>query len=98
MFVLDEPKKGDGPSEPSPYKVRETRVELARHRWHYLLRVARLPISPPALRMECKVTQFFHILKNCVNFSTNTSEDMPTEYVRTRCQRRSCAPTVPQQC
>lgn len=61
-------KKGDGPSEPSPYKVRETRVELARHRWHYLLRVARLPISPPALRMECKVTQFFHILKTCVNF------------------------------
>lgn len=61
-------KKGDGSNEPSPYKVRETRVELARHCWHYLLRVARLPISPPALRMECKVTKFFHILKNCVNF------------------------------
>ena len=38
--------------------VRETRVELARHCWHYLLRVARLPISPPALRMDCKDRHF----------------------------------------
>ena len=28
--------------------VREIRLELTRHCWHYLLRVARLPISPPA--------------------------------------------------
>ncbi len=48
-------------NDPSPCPVRETRVELARHCWHYLLRVARLPISPPALRMECKVTKTFHI-------------------------------------
>ena len=30
------------------FNVRRIRVELTRHFWHYLLRVARLPISPPA--------------------------------------------------
>ena len=65
---IDQKEKGDGPSEPSPYQVRETRVELARHCWHYLLRVARLPISPPALRMECKVTKIFHILTDMAKY------------------------------
>ena len=69
-------KKGDGPSEPSPYKVRETRVELARHRWHYLLRVARLPISPPALRMDCKDRHFlFEDNRAGKNFLANPISD-----------------------
>ncbi len=68
--------------KPLLFFVRETRVELARHCWHYLLRVARLPISPPALRMECKDTTFFIIQKMFFTF-------------RRQRRSRSFAPTPP---
>ena len=44
--------------------MREIRLELTRLLQHYLLRVARLPISPLALTgMDCKITKDFRIRK-----------------------------------
>ena len=44
-----------------PFFVRRSRVELPHHFWHYLLRVARLPISPPALKSGTKIRNIFLI-------------------------------------
>ena len=59
-FLVAGDKKRNAPKSHS-VSVRRSRVELPHHFWHYLLRVARLPISPPALKSGTKIRNIFLI-------------------------------------
>ncbi len=61
--------------------VRRSRVELPHHFWHYLLRVARLPISPPAPQNWSANIQNISTLRTEIQYfliSSSISGNSPT--------------------